>query len=199
MKDTISQNDLLLLVIRLSLENAERFLNDAVLLINDSSFGHAFAVTVLALEETAKAIYCNWALNGFVKADESFFKNVKTHKTKQRVIKEIEKLIILKTEIESYRKSKNRRRASFKSRPEYDFFLTKLENSRKFKSIEANYGELEKMKHLALYVDVNKDGFPSDPSIFTRDICDSYFSFVQNVFSCAKDALERMLQSMLPR
>jgi len=188
MKDKISQTDLLLMVIRLSLENAERFLNDAVLLINNSSFGHAFALTVLALEETCKAVYCNWAINGFVTVDDDFFKNLRIHKTKQRVLKEIQKLTILKNEIDEYRKNKKRRRYAFKSRPELDIFLTKLEASFKFKSIEAFYGELEKMKQLGLYVDV-EDGVPLNPSIFTRDVCDSYLSFVQAFLTSARDSL----------
>ena len=189
MKDDISQNDVLRLVIRLSLENAERFLDDAMLLINNSSFGHAFALTTLALEETGKAIYCEWAMNGFVNVNDNFFKNLRTHKTKQKVIREIKKLIILKTEIDKYRKSKNRRKNPFKSSLELDLFLTKLENSAQFKSVDAFYGELENMKHFALYVDVGKDGVPSDPSVFTKNVCDLYLTFVQTIFISAKNDL----------
>lgn len=189
MRDSVSQSDILQLVIRSSLENAERFLNDAVLLTNNSSFGHAIAFTILALEETGKAIYCNWAKNNFVKVDDAFFKNLRNHKTKQRVIKEIKKLIILKTEINNYRKNKKRRKIPFKSLPELDFFLTKLEESSQFKSVDAFYGELEKMKQLTLYVDIDEDGIPSDPSTFTKDICDKYLRFVQTIFRYAKDGL----------
>lgn len=57
MRDGTSQSDILQLVIGSSLVNAERFLNDAVLLANNSSFCHAFAFAILALEETDKAIY----------------------------------------------------------------------------------------------------------------------------------------------
>ena len=189
MKDSVSQNEVLTLVISLSLENAERFLNDAALLISNSSFGHAFALTILALEETGKAVYCNWAMKGFVKVNDDFFKNIKNHKSKHKVIREIEKLVTLKTEIENYRKSKNGRKILFKSLPESDFFLTRLESSSQLKSIEAFYGELENMKHTALYVDIGKDGIPLDPSIFTKDVCDSYLTFVQNIFTSVKNSL----------
>ena len=189
MNGSISQNDVLKLVIGLSLENAERFLNDAVLLINNSSFRHAFAFIILALEEIGKAIYCNWAMKGFVKVNDDFFQNLRTHKTKQKVIREIEKIITLKTEIGKYKKNKNRRKIPFKSSPEFDFFLTKLEGSSQFKSIEAFYGELENMKLLALYVDIGKDGIPSDPSIFTKEVCNSYLKFVQTIFTSTKDGL----------
>ncbi len=189
MKDRNSQNDVLKLVINLSLDNAERFLNDASLLINNSSFGHAFAFIILALEEIGKAIYCNWATKGFVEINDDFFKNLRRHKTKHKIIREIEKLDILKTEIDNYKKSKNRRKIAFKSLPELDFFLAKLEHSSQFKSIEGFYRELENMKHLGLYVDIGKDALPSDPTIFTKDICEPYLDFVQTIFMAAKKRL----------
>jgi len=40
---------------RLSIENAEQFIKDAELLIESSSFGHAYAFGVLAIEEMGKA------------------------------------------------------------------------------------------------------------------------------------------------
>lgn len=189
MRDGISRNAILQLVIRSSLGNAERFLDDAVLLANNFSFGHAFAFAILALEETGKAIYWNWAKNSFVNVDDDFFKNLRTHRTKQRVVKEIKKLAVLKTEIDNYRKNRNRCKIPFESLPELDSFLNKLEESSRFKSVDAFYGELEKMKHLALYVDVDENGIPSDPSIFTKDICDKYLRFVQTIFRYAKDGL----------
>ena len=41
-------------LVRLSLQNAERFIKDAELLIGDGSYGHALALTVLADEELVK-------------------------------------------------------------------------------------------------------------------------------------------------
>jgi len=189
MKDSISQNDILQLVIRLSLDNAEKFLKDAELLINSSSFGHAFALTILALEETGKAIYCNWAKDGFVKVDDDFLKNLRTHKTKQKVLKEVLKLVILKAEINNCRKSKKRRKIPFKSSSPPCLFLTELEESPQFKSIDAFYGELEKMKQLALYVDIGENGTPSEPGMFTKGVCDKYLRFVQAIFLSAKRGL----------
>lgn len=189
MKDSIEQNAVLKLVIGLSLENAQRFLDDATLLINNSSFGHAFALATLALEETGKAIYCEWALNGFVNVNDSFFKNLRTHKIKQKVIRELKKLVVLETEVTKYRKNKNGWKIPFKSSFELNLFMTKLENSVQFKSIDALYGELENMKHLALYVDVGNEGIPSSPIVFTKDVCDIYLTFVQAIFTSAKNAL----------
>lgn len=188
MKASIFQNDILYSVIKLSLDNAERFLKDATLLRNSSSFGHATAFAILALEETGKAIYCNWARKGFVKVDNDFLKNLKTHNAKQRVVKEIEKLAILKTEINNYKKGKKGKKFPFKSSLELDFFITKLEKSLKFKSVDGFYGELEKIKQLALYVDV-KDGILSEPNMFTKDVCDKFLRFAQFIFLSVKDSL----------
>lgn len=190
MSDNVPQNDILQQVTTLSLENAETFLSDAELLINNSSFGHAIALIILALEEVGKAIYCNWAKNGFIKVDNDFLKGLKTHKTKQRVIKEIKKLDILQTEIKKYKKSKNRRKIPFKSKPELVTFLAELEESSQFKSVDAFYGELEKIKQLAFYVDIDERGIPSSPhSLFSKDVCHKYLDFVQKVFIYTKDAI----------
>jgi len=189
MKENISQNDVLHLVITLSLENAEKFLDDAQILIKNSSYGHAYAFTVLALEEIGKAVYCNWTINGPLKVDDDFLKRLRDHKTKQKVIKEVEKLVVLKTEMDNYRKSKNRRKAPSKSPIERDFFLAKLESSSQFKSLEAFYGSLEKFKQLALYVDINENGIPSSPSFFTKDICDFNLNFVKSILSSAKTSM----------
>lgn len=189
-RDSISQNYILQQVIRMSLENAERFLNDATLLINNSSYGHAFALTILALEEIGKATYCNWAKNGFIRIDNDFLKRLKSHKTKQRVIKEIVKLAILKTEVDNHGKSKKRRKAPIASESELNYILTKLESSQ-FKSVETFYGELEKMKQLALYVDISEDGIPSDPNFVTKDACDKYLHFVKTISTYAQDGLNQ--------
>jgi len=186
--DNASQN-ILQLVINWSLENAETFLSDAKLLIENSSFGHSLALMVLALEEVGKAVYCNWARNGLIKVDDDFFKNLKDHKTKQRVFREIERLAILKTEINTCQKTKRRRRYQLKSNYEIFRFITEIEESTRFKSIDAFYGELEKMKQLALYVDVDENGVPSAPSFFASDRCKEYLDFVQKRFTLVKDAL----------
>lgn len=191
MSDNVFQNYILQQVITLSLENAETYLNDAELLINNSSFGHAIALTILALEEVGKAIYCNWAKNGFVKVNDDFFKGLKTHKTKLRVLKEIDKLIVLRTELNKYEESKNRRKIPCKSKSEMITFLTELEKSFQFKSIEAFYGELERMKQLAFYVDINQRGVPLSPRLFSKDICHKYLDFVQKVFTSTKGLSSR--------
>jgi len=75
-------NSFLPQVINMSLRNAEILLNDARLLINNNSFDHAFAFTILALEEIGKAIYCNWAKKRYVNVDKNFFTRLKMHKIK---------------------------------------------------------------------------------------------------------------------
>jgi len=54
MKKPLSINTLNELI-RLCLINAERFIEDAELLIEDDSYGHAFALAILAEEELVKA------------------------------------------------------------------------------------------------------------------------------------------------
>lgn len=48
--------------VNLCLENAEQYIKDAELLIKNSSFGHAYALGVLAYEELGKAVMCDFGI-----------------------------------------------------------------------------------------------------------------------------------------
>jgi len=178
----------LLLTIKIALENAEAFLNDASLLFSNSSFGHAVALTILALEEMGKAVYCNWAIKGFVKIDDDFFERLKTHKVKQRVHMEVERLAILSGEISKYQIGK-RRNYPFESGSEELRVISEIEALPQFRSVGAFYKQLDKLKQLALYVDLSNDGVPFGPTLFTKDICQWYLDFAQKRFLVVKKAL----------
>lgn len=70
-----------------SLENAERWINDAKLLIDNSSFGHANALLRYACEELSKAFAC-WAISERIYPVESkISRNVfRSHKVKNRLL-----------------------------------------------------------------------------------------------------------------
>ncbi len=188
MKDGNSEKVVLQCVIKLSLENSEKFLEDAELLIQNSSYGHAFAFTVLALEELGKAVYCNWTINAALKIDDDFFKKLRNHKIKQKVIKEAQKLAVLSTEMEKYKKSK-KREYPFETSTESSFFFHDFEKLPQVKFLEDYCGSLEGMKQRALYVDMGEDGVLSYPGVFTKDACNYNLNHVKSLLTIAKTTM----------
>ncbi len=175
-------------VIRLSIENSEKFLDDAELLMRNSSYGHAYAFTVLALEELGKAVYCNWTINAGLKVDDEFFKRLRNHKIKQKVIKEVQKLATLTTEIEKYTKDK-KREYPFENSSESSFFFRDFEELPQIKFLEAHCGSLEGLKQRALYVDVSEGGILSSPEVFTKDDCNFNLNHVKSLLTLAKKTM----------
>jgi AbiV family abortive infection protein len=175
-------------VIRLSLENSGKFLEDAEILMKNSSYGHAYAFTVLALEELGKAVYCNWTINGGLKIDDDFFKRLTNHKIKQKVIKEVLKLTALATEIKKYTTDK-KMEYPFETSTESSFFFHDFEELPQIKCLEAYCGSLEGLKQRALYVDVSESGALSSPSAFTRVDCNSNLEYVKSLLIVAKQTM----------
>jgi len=86
----------------LSLENAEQYIKDAELLIENSSFGHAYAFAILAYEELGKTLMCIfgmlvcWFTNKDVITPtiKGWNKTFKNHVTKQIIMRVIDELHI---------------------------------------------------------------------------------------------------------
>ncbi len=167
-------------LIKMSLDNAGQFLLDAKVLIDNSSFGHAYALTVLALEEIGKAIYYNWAILGFIKIDKNLAKNLKYHKHKQRVLMEILRLGIIDRGIKKHTTFK-RRKYPFRNIFELRKFLENVEKSTEFRSVGDFYESLEQTKQLALYVDV-REGKLTSPRFFDREMCEHLLQYVSKLF-----------------
>jgi AbiV family abortive infection protein len=84
----------------LSLENAEQYIKDAELLIENSSFGHAYAFAILAYEELGRTVICIFGILGCWFTDKDMItpnvkgwnKTFKNHVTKQIIMKVIDEL-----------------------------------------------------------------------------------------------------------
>lgn len=61
---------------KLSLENAERFIEDAKILIQNSSFGHALALSIFGDEEIAKSYVCWFVVNKLMPASSIVAKEI---------------------------------------------------------------------------------------------------------------------------
>lgn len=84
----------------LSLENAEQYIKDAELLIERSSFGHAYGFAILAYEELGRVLICVFGILGccFTNKDmitptiKQWNKTFKNHVTKQMIMRIIDEL-----------------------------------------------------------------------------------------------------------
>lgn len=71
----------------LSIKNAERWIEDAKLLMGNSSFGHASALLRIAYEEVAKALVCWYVSETMVPVESIFLREVfQKHVAKNQVI-----------------------------------------------------------------------------------------------------------------
>lgn len=89
--------------VELCLENAEQYIRDAELLIESSSFGHAYAFGVLAYEELGKAVGCIFRVLFYMHVNKDVLDKKKwrnraqnplmNHVKKQKIMKVIDTLI----------------------------------------------------------------------------------------------------------
>jgi AbiV family abortive infection protein len=71
------------ITVKAIIDNAQRLLEDAILLAADGSYRTAIALTVLSLEESGKASLVLWQKLGFLKVEASALRH---HSEKQRII-----------------------------------------------------------------------------------------------------------------
>jgi AbiV family abortive infection protein len=89
--------------VELCLENAEQYIRDAELLIESSSFGHAYAFGVLAYEELGKAVGCIFRIFSYRHVNKDVLDKKKwrnraqnpfmNHTKKQKIMKVVDTLI----------------------------------------------------------------------------------------------------------
>ena len=128
-------------------------------------------------EEIGKAVYCNWAINGYVRINNKFLKKLKSHRTKLKVLMEVERLALLQEEINKKQTNKNKKHYY----PENEVFdtLSKVEKMPEFTSIERFYLNLDKLKQDSLYVDIKDNFIPSSPDFITKDVAEFYLDFAK--------------------
>lgn len=131
---------------KLSLENAEQWINDAKSLIKNSSFGHASALLRFACEELAKAYVCWLTSEKILPIDNKVVETVFwDHRVKNELI--LGMLLMVQWT------SNNRLR---KEVVKENFELSEREIIEANKQFEAMLDSTEKMRQKAIYVDVNE-------------------------------------------
>lgn len=66
----------------LCIENANRFVEDAELLIDAGSYGHAMTLSIFAIEETAKSCLCRLVIDGKMPLDKDWWDAFYSHQAK---------------------------------------------------------------------------------------------------------------------
>ena len=185
-------------LIRLCLQNAERFIKDAELLIDDDSYDHALALTILADEELAKLSIYHVGSLGLIKIyyngkyvyiyGEKI--NIKNHKQKQSFQSV---LYLFNWCLEPLFEELFEIKKNYKEDIEKDTFIEIMNRhtERILRSTEEGtpeekevkrqmdrFNTLEKIKQSALYVDI-KDGKTTSPQSITQNMVIDYISEVK--------------------
>lgn len=130
-----------------SLENAEQWMKDDKLLIENSSFGHANALLRFAYEETAKAYVCWLTSERILPIDNEVVEDVfRKHRVKNEII--VVLLMFAKWISDN---------PKWKEMLNGDFELSKeqmMESNRQFQAI---LDSTEKMRLKSMYVDINEE------------------------------------------
>jgi AbiV family abortive infection protein len=128
-----------------SLKNADRWIKDAKLLIQNSSYGHASALLRFATEEAAKAIVCWYVSEGIWPAESRPVKDVfRHHVAKNQVVLAVFSGI-------QWRELKEK---GLTKTPE----ITDQEIARDWKIFEQMTFGMEKKRQSAIYVDLKPKG-----------------------------------------
>lgn len=192
--------ELLKEAVSLCLANAEQYHKDAEILIDNRSYGHAFALAVLGEEELMKA-YVYWACSeGLLPKD--FIKSVgrvrESHLRKQAMAFGVALSYILVELAQSIRDSieeqgeedleKRRKRAMQKFREAADNIREqgRLKRGETYELLE-QFGTLQEDKEKGLYVDVNiEKGVLSSPKSLKKDEVEKYLSKAKGRFEFSK-------------
>jgi AbiV family abortive infection protein len=146
--------DRLLMLSRLSVMNGLQFILDSHVLLTRGSYGHSVALSVFAIEELGKGIYCYYASKGWTRVEE-FYRYMTKHKRKHEVLESLDILYMMKRESEKIKKKQEP--VSFEALGEVPHI----------RSRERFWEGLEDIRQLGLYVDYR--GTLRSPLAFNKD------------------------------
>ena len=130
-----------------SLENAEQWMKDAKLLMENSSFGHANALLRFACEETAKAYVCWLTSERMLPIDNEVVEDVfRKHRVKNEIIVS---LLLFAQWISDNPK--------WKEMLNGDFAVSEEQMTESDKQFHVILDSTEKMRLKAMYVDINEE------------------------------------------
>lgn len=150
------------------LKNANRFLSDAKLLIKKNrSYGHAFGLCVLADEEIGKAVLLTAVSQGFLKFEDVKDQMYKHQfKLKMQVLMEYAEKTIDSDLLEILMMYENIRYTDFRIK------LVKNHLEKYGKAIRKKRRQLDRMKQLGFYVEIDRKGISSPRSFSLFDVED---------------------------
>lgn len=162
--------------------NATRFLSDAKLLIKKNrSYGHAFGLCVLADEEIGKAVLLTAVSKGFLKFEDvknQMFKH--QFKLKMQVLMEYAEKTIDSDLLEVLMRHEDIRYTDFRIK------LVKNHLKKYGKAIRKKRKQLDRMKQLGFYVEIDKKGF-SSPESFSMNDAENFLNEVQSRLEISKE------------
>ena len=195
------QEKLLKNAVQSCLGNVEQYLKDARMLIENESYGHAFALTVLGEEELSKAYIYYMCSEGWV--PESFIKRVgrraNSHRRKQVIAATLsftlEIIQFFKNIVDSSKEEGDLRKtieiANKKLKEAMDYMeKNKDEMKSRMDQFLERFATLEEDKEKGLYVDVIiKEGAFTSPKSLEKDMVEEHLAQVRKQFQFVKPLL----------
>lgn len=163
------------------LKNATRFVSDAKLLIKKNrSYGHAFGLCVLADEEIGKAVLLIAVSQGFLRFEDVKDQMYKHQfKLKMQVLMEYAEKTIDSDLLEVLMMYENIRYTDFRIK------LVKNHLEKYGKAIRKKRRQLDRMKQLGFYVEIDRKGISSPESFPINDV-ENYLNEVQSRLEISK-------------
>jgi len=189
--------------VKLCLDNAEQYIKDAEVLVKNSSYGHAFALSVLAEEETAKAWMYYLCVQGILGVHGDWRKDIRKHRFKQKLAFMLTLMYKVGELIYEIQESVEKM-AEANSNKAKEIVLKKMKNfqERMVKSVTYQRGEfheslkwfkgMQEEKEKALYVDLNIERKRlSSPKMFNKSEVRKYLSQVEKRLEMTKEGVNR--------
>jgi AbiV family abortive infection protein len=190
----------------LCLQNAERYVKDAEILIKKRSSGHAFALAVLAEEELAKAVMYHLCAEGIFGIEGKWKSDISWHKRKQQFafgIAWVYEMILMIEEASEFAMKKAKGKVS-EARQIYEKKIAELYQKEQtafaLKRGEA-YKHLRRFEGLqdkrikAMYVDADlKNEKVTCPKDFEKSKAKQYLSDVEEIVDALKDEIKGKLR-----
>jgi len=165
--------------INLSLENAEQWIKDAKLLMDNSSYGHSYSLLVFADEEIAKAYICWLVAEDMIPSDSKFVQDIfSKHRTKHETLVGIYLGAMLKRDIS---KGQITIEEILKESPALT--IEKLEKT--LEEMERLLDFTEMMRQKGIYVD-EKEGKMVSPKSIGKEECEELLQGVEHRFDYVK-------------
>jgi AbiV family abortive infection protein len=182
-----------------ALRNAYQYIGDAKVLIRKESYGHAYALLVLSVEEIVKALACKERLEGRLDGSELkdfFIKHmVKQKFVFRKLIEEVNPLTImfyrpfLSNEAKSLIQRKQKEVKPINGvfnyseiiKPEIEEILKQKDNI--LREISKMHEIMQKRKEIGLYVDFDSENKVISPAIIDKRETERLFEYTDSLYS----------------